>query len=648
MRLLLLCIWMMGVKSVYLLAPHYTIAADDLIFQNETVVNGQTETHYATNTITAGPAYVIESGGNIHFIAGNTITLMPGFHATHGSAFRARAIGVDADPPVIISAYPQNGSLVPTQGNALSMIITFGDANSGIRFIVLRDRSSNDITDQAIINGSSIEYIIDDPADGEHEYTLELEDWAGNVTQHNINFTVDATLPVTTPSIAGGSFENPISVDLVCSEAANIYYSTDGYPPVKDAANTTAAPSPVEDIIIDSPKNLQFFAIDIAGNIEQTKSEIYLVGEIPGVFVQPSAIYNEAEKRIELSWTDLQDIDGYYIYRCISVFDQKILRDSHTGGYPAPLQLRLTQNLITGHSYHDTEIIPGITYWYGVSVVNDWGVEGPVSQLIPITVNVSGTAQNKDEAIERALAWLESVQDAEGHWGDHPNKRILATSQIIQALNLAGKDHIGVHRALFYIRGQLGDNNDYLSRQILSLNAYGQNVDEWVNRLVAQSQMSGLYIMGWGIQSRFLYDAFDTALGSKAIKSSTLPLKDINGEDLIDYTLSVLRYYSSIQSSVSGQYGWIPMKDPDLFVSALVYNVTEAPTADYQWILDTQQPDGSFGSGLTDTAAALLWLDLTTTTRNNAINYIVSQQTENGNWNNDPYLTGLCLEAILK
>jgi hypothetical protein len=69
----------------------------------------------------------------------------------------------------------------------------------------------------------------------------------------------------------------------------------------------------------------------------------------------------------------------------------------------------------------------------------------------------------------------------------------------------------------------------------------------------------------------------------------------------------------------------------------------------YQWIIDSQAPDGSFGKGIIDTAAVLLWIPLADTAKTNAINYLISQQEGNGSWdNNDAYVTGLCLEALIK
>ncbi|MCH7575375.1 MAG: M4 family metallopeptidase [Candidatus Marinimicrobia bacterium] len=59
----------------------------DITLQNETVVD-DTLLYVAGNNITAGPAYVIQSG-LVLLLAKNVITLKPGFHAKAGSNFNA-------------------------------------------------------------------------------------------------------------------------------------------------------------------------------------------------------------------------------------------------------------------------------------------------------------------------------------------------------------------------------------------------------------------------------------------------------------------------------------------------------------------------------------------------------------------------------
>ncbi len=60
----------------------------DLILANETISTG-TLNYQAENSIISGPAYIIQSGANVTFTAGNIISLIPGFSANGGSDFSA-------------------------------------------------------------------------------------------------------------------------------------------------------------------------------------------------------------------------------------------------------------------------------------------------------------------------------------------------------------------------------------------------------------------------------------------------------------------------------------------------------------------------------------------------------------------------------
>jgi hypothetical protein len=624
-------------------------AVDDLILQNETVPGGQVVEYVALDTVTAGPGYVIQGGAQVTFAAGGAVILNPGFHAEGGSQVTVRVWEEDSEAPAILSGFPETGTLVPAQGGSITMLLTFGDSASGMYSVTLYDDLDNDITSLANVTENTIELLIENPVDGhEYHYILVLEDWVGNTSNIDISFTADTTIPVTTASITGGNFEEPIIVELTCSEDATVYYSTDGYPPYAGAANTIVADAPVR-ITISKSRRLQFFAVDRAGNIEETKSEIYLFGELPGSLAGLEAVYDVESEFVILSWMAMPvPVRGYHLYRCVSAFDRTILEESLEGGYPPPKKLRLTSAPVTETQGFDSTTASGITYWYGVTVENEQGIEGTISTLVPVTIPPAAAADSR-EAILKARAYLEMTQNKEGSWGEKEELRLLYTSQVLNALRLTGDDSAGIRKGLFYLRGRHADNNDYLARKILTLHKYGQNVYESVNRLISEAFSVGEGLYSWGIQKRFGPDALDMALCSRAVdfKNPNTPWKN--------YGYIALRNVDYIKSNEIDKYGWVPGGPPNIYVSSLAYNVLrdyfvdDAPVYDDQWILDTQaeNQNGSFGNGLIDTAAVLLWLEISQEAKQAAVDYLVSNREENGSWSNDPYVTGLCLEAML-
>jgi len=563
-------VWVLALCMVSV--PFSAWGTDTLILQEQTEPAGADLTYYAHTEITAGPGYVIQEGGHVKLKAGSRVTLNPGFQARRGSALKIE-IGLDAEAPVLISGYPFQNSTVATQGEPLSLLVTFGDDLSGVKTVMLLDGSGTDITSSAVITENTLEYVIQDPVDGACRFTLVLEDMEGNVREIPLDFIIDATLPLTTASVESGTFDTAFSVDLTCSEAAVIYYSTDGYSPFEGAENTMFAPAPVIGIPVEHNMRLQFFAVDTAGNREETHGEVYLYSEIPKPVTHVTATWNPQLKRVELAW-DASSAAGYHVYRCISPVDRKILNESRWIGFSAPERLRLSDDLVAGTAYNDTAVVFGATYAYSVSAVSAGGVEGMVSELVCLDVTTTEKATEKSEAVSRAKAWLASRQNEQGYWGEKESRRMLATSQVLNAFNRAREDNAGIRQGLYYLRGHFADNNDYLSRKILTLKGYAQNVDAFVNRLVSQSILSGEKIRGWGLQKRYRFDAFDTAVGAKALSCSSRDVFSIFN----DYDMRVY-----LNSPEYEGYGWVPGKETSIYVSAFAYDVLKTVPSGIYW-----------------------------------------------------------------
>ncbi len=627
----------------------------DLILENVTVASGESHAYKSVVSISAAPAFEVQAGGNTSMTSGR-ITLRPGFIVRQGGTLSVTTSAITGDyavvdnlPPTIISGWPADGDLVATQGGALTYLVTFAD-QGGVspKTVLLYDQDGNDITGQASVTYNSIELVIDTPQSGDYTFKLLLGDSLDNILVDERSFTVDTILPVTTNSLNGGLYNDAVKVDLSCSEQATIYYSSDGYPPFVGASNTIAVIAPAEGILIRENTHLQFFAVDTAGNIEDpTKEAIYFIGAIPGEATVLTANYNLSDNQVEFTWPAVPfDASGYQLYRCNNTFDCAILDKSRTGGYAPPAKLQIASLPSTTLSHNDVDIIQGATYSYGISVTDDNGVEGVISELEQVVIPATSPTLDKSEAIARGTSWLEQNQSQDGFWGDKEGIRVLATSQALNALRLAGIDNAGIRQGIFWLRGRFADNNDYLSRQILTLADYNQNVDEPVNRLVSQAEISGITIVGWGTQRPYQIDALDTALGSQAISRSGRQLGLTNG------VFDSLKDQPAILSNQEGKFAWVNGKDPSVYVSAFVYNIldshftSQAPINDQAWILSDQNADGSYGNGVVDTAAVLLWLGTDALAADNAISYLVSQQELNGSWLNDPYITGLCLQAL--
>lgn len=556
---------------------------------------------------------------------------------------------IDKEAPEIVSFEPVENGQVNFEDLQTGILMSFTD-NTGVtsaKVYKIDGETEIDMTPLASIGGNLIQLDISNLPNGAYQFKIVLTDSAGNETVQLLKFTLDKILPETFPSVAGGIYENPLTVDLGCSEQATIYYSTDGSPPFEGGENTISGPAPIRGININPSISLQFFAKDTFGNVEKIKNIIYSSGNIPETLTGLVANYNNPN--VNLSWNPNSSAFAYRTYRALNKLDIQILRNSQKYGYPPPKRLRYSETDISSGTttFADTNILSGLAYYYGVTQINSAHVESAVSDLAFQDIPESSSAMNNSEAIERALSWLEYTQNKNGSWGNKESIKMVATSQVLNAYKIINKFDLNTQHALFYLRGTTADNNDYLARKILTLNSFGQNTNLFINKLYASG--GGAY--GWGVERGQVGDALTSTLALKAIKCiSYSPIA-------ANVNCGLVRYYTELQCSYpANRFGWKPQTtNPSIYVSSIVYNSLnacypeEAPVFESTWITESQAVDGSFGNGLIDTSSVILWISpLSTVQKQDAMNFLVSQQSPNGSWNNDPYVTGLCLEALLK
>ncbi|MCK4882355.1 MAG: chitobiase/beta-hexosaminidase C-terminal domain-containing protein [Candidatus Omnitrophica bacterium] len=236
--------------------PIITITDEHLVSQSITLNN---ESFISGTTIAAEGQYALQV--NAEDTAGNSSNELINFT-------------IDKTAPIIISSYPSNGGFAPTQGSDVSLSIVFSDNFAGVDLGKTRlfDEQSNDITAQAQITENNAVLLLATSSltsNTDYAFTLYLEDNIGNSDSYPINFTLDPSIPEITVTPQGGRYYSLVTARMECSEEASIYYSTDGYPPIEGAANTIQVQGAVAEATISSNTKLQFFAVDLAGNISK-------------------------------------------------------------------------------------------------------------------------------------------------------------------------------------------------------------------------------------------------------------------------------------------------------------------------------------------------------------------------------------------
>ncbi len=593
----------------------------------------------------------------------------------------------DGLPQIVSPMYPLQASTVPAPVSYDSV----QDDNYGLRLtintqglntsgsnheIIITDRFGKEITDRAYISTNGIEIAID-PMDGNdpaavdesqylsgitHVYTVSLDnDTTDSIpaTVYEIFFTVDASPPVVTASRPGGRVsEDSISVTLTSNDdvqPTNIVYELDGS---GTWINYTGA------IDINKSTVLAFKATDNAGNVGPVGQVYYQFGDELHPISGFLASYNQSTRYIDCTWDNwvpsagyTTPIIGYHIYRAINPVDIKRLKDSLENDYPPPHYLRLTGSTDgVSHEtteYTDNDTTPGTTAWYGVTITTADGNESVISNLSEVTTALPPANEptiDYDIVVKRATRWLIANQDESGCWDGDNTSRIVATSQALNALgrvNGVTENHPDIiNRGLAYIAGHFEDNNDAIARSAETLQRYRWHTHAIHTKLEFRANKSGDDLQGWGIQRNYYPDPLHTALG--AIARHTASYDTLGLEDITDF-LADTTADTTIQSIVgTNRYGWIPRNSDSIYVSALVYKATNQhhpiTSPVYSWI--TPEVDGSYGGNILDTAGVMLALPITDTARDAAKYYLRDQQQPNGSWEDDPFLTALCLEAM--
>ena len=251
-------------------------------------------------------------------------------------------------------------------------------------------------------------------------------------------------------------------------------------------------------------------------------------------------------------------------------------------------------------------------------------------------------------SISEGVAWLTDDQDEDGSWSDSDATRDRDTAEAMLALvNFVGAaDSVEAGRQWF--SGYEFEGTDYLARAIMAREAAGDDATPLLQDLLALQNDDG----GWGSGDGFLSNPLDTALALEALFRT--------GQDEDDASQRAVSYLLQEQAAdgswqALGEAGEI--RTTSLVVMALSHyrqsdQAGQAVSAGALWLVDRQNPDGSFGEPagtVYDTAGVLLALldvDTNGDFRTAALDFLLNRQSEDGSWYESAHQTAVALRAI--
>ncbi len=635
-------------------------------------------------------------GGNLVLTAGTipgTVNVAVTAHANGLSAASRVSVTVGA-PAAIGLTCPDNGRIVrkPETGDTVSLSFTMENLQSGDEIRVY-DAAGNDITAGASIAWSGATAFVSVPLDTDAAsqpglaslgITAVVLRGGTPVFSKGLSLTVDAAPPVVTASIPGGRFVRPFSCPVLLSASepgCNIRYSINGD---SDPPQTVlGADAQADQINLTFAANtvLRFYAVDPAGNVGPVGVEFYAFAELPPPPELSSKAFVKTAAGMTGVWTSAGAGLRYHIYRATSPFDAMLLKESHSRVFPPPLGLRATVAPVADLAWCDTTITPtGVDIFYAVSSVDADNVEGAASGLAVVDLgNQTPAGNDVAEAVRRAVAWLESTQQLQGGWDSPGRQSGTATCAAVRGLSrsrawrLVPRNASMIDRALAYLAGRTPADNAQFAEIIPVLDAFGLNTAGRRTALLARASTftneATTVSLGWAPSRRSHPDALCSAFGLLVFSRDLTP-----APSTWDALLTMRTYVSGASLNVGnrtisgaglrsgsgttiGRYGWTPgAAAASPLVSAQVAaalgrnrhsstnNYLSTWPSTWPW---SSQSNGALAGSVTETAAALLLAPTTDTGKRNAARSFLAQaQLVNGSWNNDAWLTGLCLEAL--
>ncbi len=277
---------------------------------------------------------------------------------------------------------------------------------------------------------------------------------------------------------------------------------------------------------------------------------------------------------------------------------------------------------------------------------------------------IAGHVSAQSASISSGANWLMANQNADKSWGGNAAASVTsfnATLETLTTLRILGSTGAPYNDGIGWLNAQTAPTVDFTTGKLIIHANAGLDILSELNQLLSWRNSEGF----WGQDGDYLNAINDTALALQALKSA-------NYTDVIVVNTAI-SYLLNNQNS-DGGWGFSAGDDSNVYMTALVVEALSKLKTTYDlktpigngvaYILSLQNTDGGFGSGeasaggasaaptstVYETALSVIALIESGQGQalplQNAINYITTNQQENGSWNDDPYSTALALRAL--
>jgi len=271
--------------------------------------------------------------------------------------------------------------------------------------------------------------------------------------------------------------------------------------------------------------------------------------------------------------------------------------------------------------------------------------------MMQLILPIASYAQS--EAVSNGLNWLKANQAADGNWSSTQSSSTdyYTTVTALDSLAAFGETTSTAYtNGLSWVRNASVEGTTYLAPRVRAVAASGADATTDLNTLLSYYNAG----YGWGGDAGHSTSTFHTAVGLQAVKA-------VSYSDPI-VTYSSLAYLTQGQNS-DGGWGFNRGDESSLYLTTVTSSVLQqfpqmtaiamAINKGSSYIIAQQNADGGYGSsGSTIYETALAYITLVGDGQTqglpiqNAVNYLISRQSANGSWNDDPYTTALAVKAL--
>jgi Putative metal-binding motif/Prenyltransferase and squalene oxidase repeat len=261
-----------------------------------------------------------------------------------------------------------------------------------------------------------------------------------------------------------------------------------------------------------------------------------------------------------------------------------------------------------------------------------------------------GPALATAQPVQSGVAYLTGSQAPDGSWPSLQVRAVMATTEALRALQVLGVAPDSRLAAVIRLEEDPIEDTDDRARRLLVLAAEGRDVAALIDQLRLDADPSG----GWGLAPGFPPDPLDTGLAMAAVAPGTAL-----GDSVL---IPALSYLLGAQQA-DGGWACVDGGESDIYCTAYAllglapyrarFFIDPQVTAGATFLKDRRNPTGSFGpSGagelLNSAAASLALATLPALSSEIGLiqGYLVGQQQSDGSWENDPFMTGLVLQAL--